>query len=225
MSILFTLAMFLLFITISYLRQTKTEAAKAPEIPAGVTPPPEMIREMGFEIPKGFAFHPGHTWAVEEPNQTARIGLDSFAATLFGKVDTVDRGTLNRWVRQGQKIMTLRHDGLAVDVVSPVEGIVTAANPKVQSDPDLISKDPYGEGWVLMIHTPDLSTNFKNLIRGSLVRTWMQNTVERFRALSSPLVGALAQDGGMPVRGLLGQVDPGLREAMIREFFLTETRS
>lgn len=222
MSILFTLVTFLLFITISYLRYSKAEAAKAPQIAftAGVHPP-EMIRELGFEIPKGYAFQPGHTWAAEESSQQARVGVDSFAATLLGKVEALDAGELNRWVRQGQKLMTLRRNGVAVDLVSPVEGVVTAVNPKVQQDPSLITKDPYGEGWVLTIHSPDLPTNQRNLIRGSMVRPWMAHTLTRFKELTSPLVGAVAQDGGMPVNGLLAQVDEGLREAMIREFFLT----
>lgn len=223
MSILFTLVTFLLFITISYLRYSKSEAGKAPQIAfaAAGARPPEMIRELGFEIPKSYAFQPGHTWAAEEGSQQARVGVDSFAATLLGKVEALDPGELHRWVRQGQKLMTLRRDGIAVDLVSPVEGVVTAVNPKVLHDPSLITKDPYGEGWVLQIHSPDLPTNQRNLIRGGMVRPWMAHTLARFKELASPLVGAVAQDGGMPVPGLLAQVDDGLRQAMIREFFLT----
>lgn len=221
MSILFTLVTFLLFVTISYLRYSKAEAAKAPQVAFSGVRRLEMIRELGFEIPKDYAFQPGHTWAAAENGQQARVGVDSFAATLLGKVEAVDAGELNRWVRQGQKVMTLRRNGLAVDMVSPVEGVVTAVNPKVLKDPGLIANDPYGEGWVMMIHSPDLPTNQRNLIRAGMVRPWMAHTLTRFKEMTSPLVGAVAQDGGMPVRGLLSQVDEGLREAMIREFFLT----
>jgi glycine cleavage system H lipoate-binding protein len=222
MSILFTLVTFLLFITISYLRYSKAEAAKRPQIAfAAGAQPPEMIRELGFEIPKGYAFQPGHTWAAAESDQQARVGVDSFAATLLGKVEAVETGEVSRWIRQGQKVMTLKRDGLAVDLVSPVEGVVIGVNPKVLKDPGLIAKDPYGEGWVMRIHSPNLPTNQRNLIRGSMVRPWMAHTLTRFKELASPLVGAVAQDGGMPVSGLLAQVDEGLRQAMIREFFLT----
>ena len=226
MSILFTLVMFLLFISINYFRHVRREeSTQVPAVLASPHPPglhpPEMIREMGFEIPRGYAFQPGHTWAAQEEPTEARVGIDSFAAALLGKVTAVETGTLNRWMRQGQVLATLKHDGLAVDIVSPVEGIVAAVNPKVVQDPSLITRDPYGEGWIARVHSPDLPTNMRNLIRGSLVRPWMGHTLTRLRAMTSPLVGAVAQDGGMPVSGLLAQVDEGLRHNLIREFFLT----
>lgn len=222
MSILFTLVTFLLFITISYLRHSRAdEAARAPQLSIAGVRLPEMIRELGFEIPKGYAFQPGHTWMVAEGDQNARVGIDSFAGTLLGKVDAVDAGSLNRWVRQGQKLMTLSQNGHTVQMLSPVEGVVTAVNPKVLEDPGLITRDPYGEGWVVKVNSPDLDTNVKNLIRGTMVRPWMAHTLARFRELTQPLVGAVAQDGGMPVPGLLLQVDRGLQRALVREFFLT----
>jgi glycine cleavage system H protein len=222
MSILFTLVTFLLFITISYLRHSRTEeAARAPQLSLTGVRPPEMIRELGFEIPKGYAFQPGHTWMAAEGDQNARVGIDSFAATLLGKVDAVEPGSLNRWVRQGQKLLTIIQDGHRVQMISPVEGVVTAVNPKVLEDPSLITSDPYGEGWIVKINSPDLDTNVKNLIRGTMVRPWMAHTLARFRELTQPLVGAVAQDGGMPVNGLLLRVDKGMQRALVREFFLT----
>jgi glycine cleavage system H protein len=222
MSILFTLVTFLLFITISYLRHARAEeAARAPQLSITGVRPPEMIRELGFEIPKGYAFQAGHTWMVGEGEQGVRVGIDSFAGTLLGKIDAVEPGSLNRWVRQGQKLLTLTQNGHTVQMVSPAEGVVTAVNPKVLEDPNLIVKDPYGEGWVMKIDSPDLDTNLNNLIRGTMVRPWMAHTLARFREMTKPLVGAVAQDGGMPVAGLLLQVDKGLRRAMVREFFLT----
>lgn len=222
MSILFTLVTFLLFITISYLRHSRAgEPAHAPQLSLTGVRPPEMIRELGFEIPKGYAFQPGHTWMAPEGEQTVRVGIDSFAGTLLGKVDAVDAGALNRWVRQGQKLLSVSLDGHKVQLLSPVEGVVTAVNPKVLEDPGLMIRDPYGEGWVVKINSPDLDTNMKNLIRGALVRPWMAHTLARFREMTQPLVGAVAQDGGMPVPGLLLRVDKGLQRALVREFFLT----
>jgi glycine cleavage system H protein len=221
MSILFTLVTFLLVITISYVRYARREVVIPPaNLPEG-RHVPQMVREMGFEIPQGYAFQQGHTWLAEEQNQTGRVGIDSFAATLLGNIDNVEVGSLNRWVRQGQKLLTLRVNGIAADVVSPVEGIVTAVNPEVLRDPTLIAKDPYGDGWIVKVHSPDLATNEKNLIHGTLVRPWMSFTLSRFRDLTSPLVGAVAQDGGMPVSGLLTRVDEGMQQALIHEFFLT----
>ena len=39
----------------------------------------------------------------------------------------------------------------ASDVYSPVAGEVTAGNPQLTSQPDLINRDPYGEGWIMRV--------------------------------------------------------------------------
>ncbi len=64
MSILFVLLMFLLVMSISYFR-TRHEVPAQPQEWAGPQVP-RMQREYGFSIPEGYAFHPGHTWVLEE---------------------------------------------------------------------------------------------------------------------------------------------------------------
>jgi hypothetical protein len=105
--------------------------------------------------------------------------------------------------------------------VSPVEGIVVAVNPKLREDPGLVVRDPYGEGWLFAVHSPDLVINLKNLLHGDLVRAWLRNSLERVNSMATGFAPALAQDGGLPVAGVLARVDPALRRQMINEFFLS----
>jgi glycine cleavage system H lipoate-binding protein len=221
MSILFTLVTFLLFVTVSYLRSAQREAVQPPP-PLKVTaiPKPPLVDAAGFEVPKEFSFHPGHTWAAVEEKQRARVGLDSFAANLLGKLKRIELPGVNRWVRQGQRVCKLISGETTVELVAPVEGIVVAVNTKLLEDPGLLLRDPYGEGWLFAVHSPDLLINLKNLMQGALVRAWMRNSIERVNALASGFAPALAQDGGLPVSGLLLRVDPTLQRQMINEFFL-----
>src|SRR5215831_6215767 len=116
MSILFVLLMFLLIISISSFRRPAPQPALQPELLARPTAP-RMEREYGFDIPQDYAFHPGHTWALKEGPETARVGIDSFALNLLGKIDRVETIAANRWVRQGQKIVTLHGGGVALDLL------------------------------------------------------------------------------------------------------------
>lgn len=220
MSILFVLLTFLLIITVTYFRRPATEMQVQPEAPGRVRPP-VMSKATGFEIPTGYAFHPGHTWVCDEGHQNARVGMDSFAAQLFGKLDRIETVELNRWVRQGQKLWTVTHDGKTVDMLSPIEGVVVSLNHQVIKNPSSVNGDPYKDGWVCVVKSPDMHTNIKNLIQGPLVAPWMQNTLSRLNALATQYAPALAQDGGHPVSGLLSQVDPATQERIVREFFLT----
>ena len=221
MSILFVLLTFLLLISITYFRRQGTEAAVQAQ-PA-VRPParPNLNRELGFEIPKGYCFHPGHTWVLDEGRQNARIGLDSFASNLLGKIERIEIGALNRWVRQGQKLLTLTREGMSIDLLSPIEGVITAVNHEVIKDPSLILSDPYRNGWICIVKSPEIATNVKNLVQGPLVGPWLQNSVSRVTAMASQMMPALAQDGGLPVSGILSQLDPGSQRKLVQEFFLT----
>ncbi len=217
MSILFVLLMFLLVMSISYFR-TRQEVA-TPAVRAGAQAS-RMQREYGFSIPEGYCFHPGHTWVLREGGENARVGVDSFAANLIGKVDHMDVAGVNRWVRQGQKLMTLKSGDATFDLVSPVEGVVTAVNKDAVEDPGVIGRDPYQNGWIAIVKSPDLAMNQKNLVQGGMVAPWLQNSVTRLNGMVTQLAPTMAADGGSPVAGLLTRVEPELREKLVKEFFL-----
>jgi glycine cleavage system H lipoate-binding protein len=216
MSILFVLLMFLLVMSISYFRTRQEVVA---EVQAGPQAP-RMQREYGFSIPDGYCFHPGHTWVMREGSEIARVGVDSFAANLLGKVDHAEVAGVNRWVRQGQKLVTLKSGGATFEMVSPVEGVVTAVNKDAIEDPSVIGRDPYQNGWLAMVKSPDLAMNQKNLVQGGMVAPWLQNSVTRLNGMVAQLAPTMAADGGLPMAGLLTRVEPELREKLAKEFLL-----
>lgn len=220
MSILFVLLMFLLVMSISYFR-SRADVVAATQSDAFAKPQPaRMQREYGFSIPEGYAFHPGHTWVLTEGGENARVGLDSFAANLLGKVDHVEVTAANRWIRQGQKLATLVSGGQSFDLVSPVEGVVTAVNHDLAHDPNLLMSDPYQAGWIAMVKAPDLTLNKKNLVQGGMVAPWLQNSVTRLNGMVGQLAPTMAADGGLPIAGLMARVSSEVRDRLAKEFFL-----
>jgi glycine cleavage system H lipoate-binding protein len=204
MSILFVLLMFLLIITISYFRSPAHEMTARPQPSLGPIAAPKMERSLGMSVPQGYCFHPGHTWASREGFDNARIGLDSFAANLIGQIDRIDVVGENRWVRQGQKVMTIHCGETAVDLVSPIEGVITAINHDAIQDPKTIVRDPYEKGWIAMVKSPDLAVNQKNLVQGPMVASWLQNSVTRLTSMVPQMASAMAADGGRRVADTLG---------------------
>src|SRR5215469_686339 len=221
MSILFVLLTFLLILTIMYFRRLETTAVALQPISFEKVAVPKMSRTADVQVPQEYAFHPGHTWVHDEGHQNARVGIDAFAGDLFGQIDGIEVAELNRWVRQGQKLCTIKHGEKTVDLLSPVEGVVISLNHEVLKNPGLITSDPYRNGWICVVKAPELSTNTKNLLQGPIVSAWMQNSLVRVRGMMQQLNPALAQDGGLPIKGMLFQVDAGVRQRLVREFFLT----
>ena len=220
MSILFVLLMFLLVISVRYFIEPKSQPATEPEVFARPQPP-RVKREYGFEIPLDYSFHLGHMWVTKEGTDDARVGVDKFVSNLMGKIDHIEIRGANRWVRQGQKLITLTSGDTSVDLLSPVEGVVAAVNDDVMRDPSLLASDPYENGWIVTVKAPDLNVNQRNLIRGSMVAPWMQNNMARLNAMLAGPAPALAQDGGVPISGLLRRLTPELRQEVMKEFFLS----
>jgi glycine cleavage system H lipoate-binding protein len=180
----------------------------------------------GFKVPENLRYHPGHTWALSESPTLVRVGMDDFATKLAGKVESITLPKRGQWIRQGQKLCTLHRDGVAVAMVSPIEGSVSDINEAIATDPELARKDPYGEGWMVTVQSPDAKTNFRNLLGGSLARWWTEESASRLQRQMPSFAGtmpagAMAQDGGVAVDNVASQITDKDWVAVTKEFFLS----
>jgi glycine cleavage system H lipoate-binding protein len=221
MSILFVLLTFLLILTVMYFRRPEAAVNALQTAPVKKIVSPTLMKQGGFDVPEGYCFHPGHTWVTDEGHQNARVGIDAFAGNLLGKIDSVQVTDLNRWVRQGQPLCTVTREGRSIELLSPIEGVLVSVNHEVLKNPNLIIDEPYKNGWLCVVKAPEMTTNVRNLLQGPVVLPWMQNSLARIGAMVQQLTPALAQDGGLPVKGLLFQVDNSTQHELVHEFFLT----
>jgi hypothetical protein len=105
--------------------------------------------------------------------------------------------------------------------VSPIEGSVADINEAVVADPKLALREPYGEGWLVTVQSPDAKTNFRNLLTGSLARWWTEESASRLQRRMPTALGALAQDGGVAVDNLAAQMPDKDWAQIAKEFFLS----
>ena len=174
----------------------------------------------GFAVPDNVRYHPGHTWALEESPQLVRIGVDDLAAKVAGDVTAIDIPERGQWIRQGQKIIAMHRDGREIDLVSPIEGTVVGVNEAALRDPHLVRKDPYGDGWLLTVNSPDAPTNFRNLIGGATARKWMEEAAATLRRVTPAAVGAVAHDGGIALDSAVGNIPAEEFQKLEKELFL-----
>lgn len=199
-----------------FLRQPVVIAAVEPETGSAR---PALVA--GFELPMNLRYHPGHTWAVAESPERVRVGADDFAMKFAGHATGLEVPERGQWIRQGQKIISVHRDGADLELVSPIEGTVVGVNDKVLEDPELARRDPYGEGWLLMVSAPDAKTNFRNLLQGSVARRWLAESAAALRAAFAPSALATAQDGGVAMNDLGNQLPPEQWTRLEGELFLT----
>lgn len=222
MTVVLVLFTFLVFILVDYIlaRRKAAQPQAAPvKVPSRVLDPSYVE---GFLVPESLQYHPGHSWAMRERKQLLRVGVDEFGAALMGRIDRIEVPKPGIWIRQGQKAFSFFRDGEKTEVLSPTEGEVIEVNQDVLKDPSLLRKDPYGAGWLMMVHVPDEETVSRNLIPRNMLRDWMRDAVERLYARQPQLAGAVAADGGRPAEDLFAALPDQSWKELTGEFFLSK---
>jgi glycine cleavage system H lipoate-binding protein len=225
MTVLLVLFTFVAFLLIDHFYSRK-HATVQPVMQASTGAPQAIPRLQpslvgGFHVPENLRYHPGHTWALAESPTLVRVGLDDFASRLVGHFSRITLPQRGQWIRQGQKLCTIQRDGMAVDMVSPIEGSIADVNDGLQQNPELARKDPYNEGWFVTVQSPDAKINFRNLLGGALARWWTEESASRLQRRMPEALGALAQDGGVAMDNVSSQLPDEQWAQVAREFFLS----
>ena len=174
-----------------------------------------------FHVPDGLGVHPGHAWAKSVAAGEVLVGIDDFARAAIGRIHDVELPPPGTIVRQGDRAWTLRGAAGALPMISPVDGMVIATNPKARIGS--VESDPYGEGWLLRVQAPTFGRNARQLLSGSAARAWMDGVAQRLRAAIAPDLGPALADGGVPVAGIAGEVGPEAWRHIASEFFFVES--
>ncbi len=221
MVVILVISMIAVALTIDYVL-SRRNAAEAPTLAEVREPRPAPLASVvgGFRLMDGFRYHPGHTWAVAETPELVRVGVDDFAARLTGKIATLGLPSRGQWIRQGQRVFAVAAEGREYSLVSPVEGAVVDVNEKALTEPDSIRNDPYGEGWLLKVNSPDFRTTARNLLSGTLARRWMEEAADRLRSMLPAPVAVTSLDGGLAVDDLSTELTEEAKKNLGREFFL-----
>lgn len=79
------------------------------------------------------------------------VGITDYAQKKLRHVVNVELPEAGREVKRGEVIATLESVKAIADIYTPVDGTIVEVNDKLTTSPDLINKDPYGNGWVAKI--------------------------------------------------------------------------
>lgn len=175
----------------------------------------------GFALAPGYYYHRGHTWSRVEYGGQIRVGLDDFAARLFGPAEALELPGLGAAVSLGQPEMALFRDGRRAALSSPVRGIVVAQNPKLRTRPELVNHSPYGAGWLMILQPAAMIKDLRFLMFGRQVEEWLDREAERLGDMTSRESGfRLAATGGRMVNDIFGSMPELDWNELEREFLL-----
>ncbi len=103
-----------------------------------------------MNIPENLFYTEDHEW-VKTDGDFATIGITDFAQKELGDIVFVEIETFDEELDQGESFGTIEAVKTVSDLFMPITGTVVEFNENLESDPELINKDPYGDGWIVKI--------------------------------------------------------------------------
>ena len=119
----------------------------------------------GYNMPDDLYYHEDDTWTKVEDDKV-RIGMSDFFQQAAGDIVYVDLPFEGDEVQQGETFGKAQSSKWIGKLVSPVSGTIEEVNYELDSDSTLINKDPYGEGWVMIVTPSDLEGETESLVHG-----------------------------------------------------------
>jgi glycine cleavage system H protein len=107
-----------------------------------------------FEYPDDLQYTADHEW-VRIDGDVVRVGITAFAQDALGDIVYVTLPDDGAAVEARTVCGEVESTKSVSDVYAPVTGTVTARNQALDSTPELVNSDPYGEGWMFEVRVPD----------------------------------------------------------------------
>jgi glycine cleavage system H protein len=109
---------------------------------------------MSFEVPEDRRYLETHEWVHLEDGR-ARVGITDFAQDELGDVVFVEFPAVGEQLDREAQFGVIESIKAVSDLYAPLSGGVTTVNEAIETAPELVNDDPYGEGWLLELDPAD----------------------------------------------------------------------
>jgi glycine cleavage system H protein len=109
-----------------------------------------------MNFPENLRYTKDHEWVKIEGDE-ATIGITDFAQRELGDIVYVEIETVGKDLNAGDVFGTVEAVKTVSDLFLPVSGSVTEVNPGLNSNPEAVNNDPYGQGWMIKMKVSNAS--------------------------------------------------------------------
>jgi glycine cleavage system H protein len=120
----------------------------------------KIVKQMN--IPSNLKYSNDHEWVRVEGN-IAVVGITDFAQSQLGDIVFVDVQTEGETLDAGEVFGAIEAVKTVSDALMPVSGKIVEFNTNLESAPETVNKDPYGEGWMVKIEMSN-TAELENLL-------------------------------------------------------------
>ncbi|WP_432672069.1 glycine cleavage system protein GcvH [Flavobacterium sp. SM2513] len=115
-----------------------------------------------MNIPAELKYTKDHEWISLE-GDIATVGITDFAQSELGDIVYVEVETLDQTLEKDEVFGTVEAVKTVSDLFLPLAGEIVEFNDSLESDPEKVNSDPYGEGWMIKIKVSDVN-DFNELL-------------------------------------------------------------
>lgn len=109
------------------------------------------------EFPQELRYASTHEWARVEEDGTVTVGISDHAQDALGDVVYVEPPEQDQHVSAGEEAAVVESVKAASDIYAPVSGNVVAVNSVLDTAPETVNRDPYGDGWFFKVQPDDIT--------------------------------------------------------------------
>jgi glycine cleavage system H protein len=109
-----------------------------------------------MNFPENLRYTKDHEWVSIEGN-IATVGITDFAQGELGDIVYIDIAALGKPLAAEEVFGTVEAVKTVSDLFLPLSGTISTVNPALESQPELVNTDPYGEGWMIKMTVDNLS--------------------------------------------------------------------
>ncbi|TAF99747.1 MAG: glycine cleavage system protein GcvH [Cytophagia bacterium] len=125
-----------------------------------------------MNIPQNLYYTKEHEWLRLEADNTAFIGITDYAQKELGDIVYIEIETVGQTLAQNEVFGTVEAVKTVSDLYLPVSAEILSFNTELNSTPDKVNNDAYGEGWLVKVrvtNTDELNALMKSEQYSALV--------------------------------------------------------
>lgn len=122
-----------------------------------------------MNIPSNLRYTKDHEWASID-GDIVTVGITDFAQKELGDIVYVEVETLDQTLAKDEVFGTVEAVKTVSDLFLPISGEIIEFNDKLESDPELVNTDPYGDGWMIKIKVEN-PADFETLLSDTDYKT------------------------------------------------------
>ena len=102
-------------------------------------------------VPENLRYTKEHEWIAELSSTKFRIGITDYAQSALGDIVYIQLPKIGTEVKANSVCGEVESTKSVSEIYAPISGKVVAVNNNLDSKPEIINSDPYGEGWIVEI--------------------------------------------------------------------------